>query len=665
MTKIKILLFVLVMHLSFMYRSHIKNRHNITHTTLTPLNLAKQNIDADEYVVRPKPILQMGAEKDAAPAEPSTSTSAAENVYTPETIDQIPMRHILSSSVRCGLCSYTTKVRTNMVRHLQFHSEEKAVSDTAPVNPVPCLEKNEKMFDKMINLASSSHASSRMGGSKQDAKGNAIFFYSARFSKLTFSEKEIENYPEFVPSHRRYVCCAHGCSYICPEEGNLRHHLIALHDGESSFTCVHCKMDLPPTDADGLIKHFKLHGLQLYKCQYCPFIHNLKHKIEKHISDIHLDLPVKTITVRFMESEPKDSTQETSTSTVQSAPVPATTTKYYKPWRCCMCKYKSATQDGIQNHVLEKHEIDSQFKCALCWYKTNDKETFTDHFKVAHENQTIDIIYAYRKLEEGKEKESEAFDTTPLWQRDRPRVRHIRGILFDESSPAPAKSPKKAKFATAASSPGPSGVRNATPSPGPSGVKNTVSTPGPSSAKPTPPLGSSASIIISTKHSNMDLAIESVVNGTADILKEPSSSISDDFFQAVNKLMKESNEDISKVRNSMVIVIEDEDEPKMPATKNKDNKNAPVAKNRATKRKGIEVLGISKIPKINDEIIDLESSGSDTEQDEFSERNLKLRFGVLGMPLWRQFKCPVCNMFKSKRISDLVFHLFKEMKVFR
>lgn len=37
------------------------------------------------------------------------------------------------------------------------------------------------------------------------------------------------------------------------------------------------------------------------------------------------------------------------------------------------------------------------------------------------------------------------FDTTPLWQRDKPRVRHIRGILFEdvEPLPHPGKSPKK------------------------------------------------------------------------------------------------------------------------------------------------------------------------------------------------------------------------------
>lgn len=175
--------------------------------------------------------------------------------------------------------------------------------------------------------------------------------------------------------------------------------------------------------------------------------------------------------------------------------------KSQKPWRCCMCKTRSQSIDGIKNHVLDKHEVDSQYKCALCSYKTNEKETFREHFSDAHPQQVIDIIYAYRKVEEGPkcDKDIKNFDTTPLWQRDRPRVRHIRGILFDESSPAPAKSPKKP-------------VKNpitghSTPS---AGGKTTQLTPeGPKS------------------YVNLDLSIESVANGTAEVLKEINSEITD------------------------------------------------------------------------------------------------------------------------------------------
>lgn len=157
-----------------------------------------------------------------------------------------------------------------------------------------------------------------------------------------------------------------------------------------------------------------------------------------------------------------------------------------------MCKTRSQSIDGIQNHVLDKHEIDSQYKCALCSYKTNEKDHFDEHFKEAHPNQEIDVIYAYRKVEDcPKDDIGDNFDTTPLWQRDRPRVRHIRGILFDESSPIPSKSPKKTNKSQINVSP----------------VSGTTS-------KITQSLSEEPKNTV-----NLDLAIESVANGTADVLK--------------------------------------------------------------------------------------------------------------------------------------------------
>lgn len=169
-----------------------------------------------------------------------------------------------------------------------------------------------------------------------------------------------------------------------------------------------------------------------------------------------------------------------------------------------MCKTRSQSLDGIKNHVLDKHEIDSQFKCAFCSYKTNEKHTFNKHFTDVHPKQDIDIIYAFRKVEEDpkEDKEIDNFDTTPLWQRDRPRVRHIRGILFEESSPIPAKSPKKSN----------KNLVNTTHSPS---IKITQVT---------------ADVLKSTL--NLDLSIESVANGTAEVLrKNESETVEQNIFQ--------------------------------------------------------------------------------------------------------------------------------------
>lgn len=541
-------------------RGHMKRRHNIGQTTQTALNPEDGSLSNQEYIIKPKFVLTVEPSKDNALVEPSLPVPGSEQIYLPDQIEKIPMRCIFSSDLKCGVCSYTTKVRTNMVRHLQFHSEEKLVPDTAPVNPVPCLEKNEKMFDKMINLASSSH-SSKMGiTNKPEVKDTDI------------------NVPHFVPSHTRYTCCAQDCNYICPEDANLRHHLIALHSEETSFICVHCKVKLTSIDADGLIRHLNLHSLQLYKCHYCDFLSNLKHKVEKHCSDVHIDSQIKTITIRYMESEPKDSDDDAKS--VTNTPI-LNQNKFNKPWRCCMCKTRSGTQEGIQNHVLEKHDIDSQYKCALCIYKTNDKSTFTEHFKQEHNNQDINIVYIYRKIEDEPkdDKDSDSFDTTPLWQRDRPRVRHIRGILFDESLPVTSKSSKK-------------------------------------SVKLSPSM-STAAMKSSAK---LNSSINAVATGNADVFKHDENH---------STTQEKASEDTD------VIVIDDDIDIEYPVG--------------STERSDIQLEHID-----------------DTNcENECSEINLIELFGDFGQPLNKQLKCPVCNNFKSKRISDVIFHLFKEKKVYR
>lgn len=74
-----------------------------------------------------------------------------------------------------------------MQRHLQAHLDAKSVPDSSPVNPVPCLDKKELMFNKMVNLAMSSHEKSKMAGA-----GNA-------------KNEEDDSVPKFVPEHQRCV----------------------------------------------------------------------------------------------------------------------------------------------------------------------------------------------------------------------------------------------------------------------------------------------------------------------------------------------------------------------------------------------------------------------------------------------------------------------------
>lgn len=123
-------------------------------------------------------------------------------------------------------------------------------------------------------------------------------------------------------------------------------------------------------------------------------------------------------------------------------------------WKCNVCDYKCIYKNEMIAHASTEHDERAQFKCTECPYKTTGKINVEQHFVSRHPNEPLikyDMVYQKIKGTVKKPVESteqgtsdEPFDTTPLWRRDMPRVRHIRGILLEEEEAAAAsESPTK------------------------------------------------------------------------------------------------------------------------------------------------------------------------------------------------------------------------------
>lgn len=164
----------------------MKTRHAVNGVTVMPVDPKKSDPDKDEFIMRPKPKRKSIGENNQQEQQINsgnedvvkTESNPLKTNFSPSEVDLLPRQPIYSTALCCAICNYSTKVRTNLVRHLEFHTMEKDVPKTAPVNPVPCLEKNEKMFDKMTNLALSSFTSTttRMG-----TKSMYCFFFLDNF----------------------------------------------------------------------------------------------------------------------------------------------------------------------------------------------------------------------------------------------------------------------------------------------------------------------------------------------------------------------------------------------------------------------------------------------------------------------------------------------------
>lgn len=304
-------------------QKHMQDTHSRTHVNTIPLNPKKNDQNKDMFVMCPRGLRQDELNRFgiALIERNKRQLTSTKKFYSPEDIESLPRQAIYNSSISCEICDYSTKVRTNMTRHLAGHKDEKSVPKVDPVNPVPCLDTGEKHFDKMINLACSSN----------DGK-----IPSTQYDTSIF-----------VPEARRFVCNARNCQYQNINENILKRHLTTLHPNEEQYKCPHCNTPIcQKMDADKVIFHLRMHDSKIYKCPKCAFAHHVKAIVEKHKDEVHpgtLDLAM-LIT--------RDETTSAS-SALDGQP------KVSK-WKCNLCNDLCATQKLIQAHIQTAHCIKFQ-----------------------------------------------------------------------------------------------------------------------------------------------------------------------------------------------------------------------------------------------------------------------------------------------------------------
>lgn len=351
------------------------------------------------YTVNPKPApkRKLSASKIETPPKKKR--------FSPLEVHQLPTKPILDELVYCSLCEFNTKVRLNMVRHLQQHAELQPVAQTVPVNPVPHLESNEKHFDKMVNLASSSIVTRAPDKPARVDKNPAV--------NLVIPPEAASRYPKYVPERQRHTCGAKGCSYTSLNEGMLKCHWEALHTGTIDFHCVHCPpyqhLDTSkPLTASRIIAHLKMHDVRLYACSSCTYYHYKRQVLEKHLSEVHKGAG-QILVVREEAAAQQPAISQPSTS----AP-----TMDLKPWQCGLCKFKSMLRPEVIEHCAKFHNTKMQFKCPNCPFRGSNLENVAKHQQNSHPGSTEETFYYYYR--EGSIPDQ--VDGTPRWVKQRQKM---------------------------------------------------------------------------------------------------------------------------------------------------------------------------------------------------------------------------------------------------
>ncbi|XP_046682207.1 uncharacterized protein LOC124368833 isoform X2 [Homalodisca vitripennis] len=390
--------------------AHMKAVHNITNTILVPVDSLKQDSDKDHFVVTPKERQSRGSGKSGARPK---KNDGMKTKFCLEEVDDIPNTAIFQAPLGCSLCPYETKVRSNLVRHISQHTSGHNVSQEEVVNPVP--EKTEKMFDKMMNLAGSSHK--KKLSQEEEVSGQA----------------DIDCQYKYVPEQLRYLCHLKECGHQTISESMLRFHITVIHKDDTVYLCPHCPESSNPIPIDQLGLHLKLHDSPLYKCSYCDHFSHIKRSIQKHQSDTHPDEAASVLVVRTAKPNQVE-------GPVAKPVLPADQSDEQvagEEWLCCtMCSYKTKKKKAMLSHGATEHQMAKPFKCSVCNYESATDHIFKSHLKAYHpEEDACEVNMLYKKVTEVKK--PNLAPIPPLWKRDNKRIKLIRGIKLDEKGDAP------------------------------------------------------------------------------------------------------------------------------------------------------------------------------------------------------------------------------------
>lgn len=348
-------------------------------TILLPLNKQSNDPDKDMFVVCLRETSSVEKFAFGLVERNTSRILSTKKFYMPDEVHMLPHLGVFPDIVSCKLCGYSSKIRSNIHRHLTkgdcIENSNGSAPSLDPINPVPCLDTGERHFDKMRNLAASS---------------NSIDALAAKL---------LEQRLGYVP--RPFVCGASGCRYITQSEEGLRSHIDALHVAELTYNCPHCNCSLTKenaNDAIDAVKHLRFHGPKLYKCPVCEFHDYTKATVDKHLVDIHPRCKDTTMVLRPKLTDPSK------------------TGKIIK-WKCNVCsKGVFDTRSLVRNHMDQVHRLEFQYKCthANCSFQNDTKNSVKEHITSVHGVSDAGLLETVYERVEGET------DVTPIWRRDDP-----------------------------------------------------------------------------------------------------------------------------------------------------------------------------------------------------------------------------------------------------
>lgn len=416
---------------------HTQNKH-AKNVKEFPINPKKTDKECDIFVIAPSKFKGEDIYKYGVRLLERNSKISVKKVFQPDEVSELPKTLWFSSEFSCAVCGFGTKIRADLVSHLQKHLTTKSTTNTdgkkGATKPVKKLsiEAVQNSSSSVLDTTEETYkpVKDSTKSPKKQSKEPVRSSTTSQKEPIQDSKKlrSFPDTPKYIPDEKRLTCGAKNCNYNTRAVSLLKSHL-SKHKG--LYNCPHCKKE--QTSNEIFMKHLELHGCLLYKCLNCKFYSASKSELLQHTEEKHNIGEDGRLTIREAFStnvitKPKIDEVVPVTTIGHLTPTPPQIvyncfhcTQYYstieelkKHWNnlhkspkfkagvpfqfkvskiisCYYCNRKGAFNE-IQKHSRNDHSlkpfltINSKAitKCSECNYTITDKAEFTDHFEKNH-----------------------------------------------------------------------------------------------------------------------------------------------------------------------------------------------------------------------------------------------------------------------------------------
>ncbi|XP_018392772.1 PREDICTED: zinc finger protein 14-like [Cyphomyrmex costatus] len=270
-------------------------------------------------------------------------------------------------SHKCGTCNKEFKYKTQFRRHERTHTGEK------PYQCEFCKYKCGQKVHLRIHMISK-HKDDERFKSNKDLYAGGVLHKCGTCNKEFKYKTDLRSHERTHTGEKPYQC--EFCKYKCRINGNLRQHVVAMHNSDERFKsnkdlyiggishkCGTCNKEFKYKTQ--FRRHERTHtGEKPYQCEFCKYkcgqkVHLHIHMISKHKDDERFksnkDLYAGGVLYKCetCNKEFKNKTHFRSHERTHTGE---------KPYQCEFCKYKCRQKVQLSSHVISKHKGDERFK---------------------------------------------------------------------------------------------------------------------------------------------------------------------------------------------------------------------------------------------------------------------------------------------------------------